>query len=110
AGKIKAYPVSATKVTSADIRAADTKNELLYLIYLMRQEIFFAEGRRMIDLGIRFPVSQLEEQNNANVRSEHTQAQIPSFIPLNQELDDFSVDQQSGVVTIKHDMNKVLVQ
>lgn len=109
AGKIQAYPVTGTHVTAAYVSAAETQDELLYLIYLLRQEIFFSEGRRMVDLGIRFPVSQLEEQNNPKVRAEHTQAQIPFFIPVGQAMDDFTVDVQSGVVTMKHDMNKVLV-
>lgn len=109
AGEITAYLVSGTKVTHTDIDNADSQEELLYLIYLLRQEIFFGEGRRMADLGIRFPVSQLEEQNNPNVRTEHTKAIIPAFIPLNREMDDFTVDLVNGVVTMKHDINKVLV-
>lgn len=109
AGLIPAHTVSGTSVTPGQIDAATSQDDLLYLIYLLRQEIFIAEGRRMTDLGIRFPVSQLEEQNNSNVRPEHTEAIIPSFIPRNQELDDFTYDVQRGEVIITHDMNKVLV-
>ncbi|MET0242667.1 MAG: hypothetical protein ABW174_04335, partial [Flavitalea sp.] len=76
----------------------------------MRQEIFISEGRRMTDLGIRFPVSQVEMQNNPNVKQEHTVPLIPSYIPGNLGLDDFTYDPAAGIVTIKNDMNKVLVQ
>lgn len=110
AGNITAYQVSGTKVTAAEIDAASTQDALLYLVYLLRQEIFMAEGRRMTDLGIRFPVSEREQLGNKNVTSAHTRAIIPSFIPGNREMDDFEINTISGVVTMKHDMNKILVQ
>lgn len=110
AGNITAAQVSGTKVTAAEIDAATTQDGLLYLVYLLRQEIFIAEGRRMTDLGIRFPVSEREQLGNNNVKPEHTQAIMPSFIPKNREMDDFEINAATGVVTMKHDMNKVLVQ
>lgn len=110
AGPIPAHTVSGTSVTVEQVNAAVSQDELLYLIYLLRQEIFIAEGRRMTDLGIRFPISQREEQNNSNVQPQHTEARIPSFIPGNQGMDDFTHDAQTGTVTIAHDMNRVLVE
>ncbi|TCD26531.1 tetratricopeptide repeat protein [Pedobacter psychrodurus] len=101
--------VSGTKVTATDIDAATTQDALLYLVYRMRQEIFISEGRRMSDLGIKFPVSQTEQLNNTNVKPSDLIAQIPSFIPKNRGMDDFSNNAVSGVVTIKYDMNKVLI-
>ncbi|MDR2652010.1 MAG: hypothetical protein LBC68_06800 [Prevotellaceae bacterium] len=109
-GNIPAYTISGTSVTSIDIDACNTQDELLYIIYLLRQEIFMAEGRRISDLGIRMPVSQNEQMTNPNVTDVHIQAQIPSFIPRDEDMDDFTYDVQNGLVTIKHDMNKVLVQ
>ena len=109
-GNITAYQVSGTKVTAAEIDAASTQDALLYLVYLLRQEIFISEGRRMTDLGIRFPVSEREQLGNKNVTSQHTQAILPSFIPKNREMDDFEINAATGVVTMKHDMNKILVQ
>lgn len=109
-GNITAYQVSGTKVTAAEIDAASTQDALLYLVYLLRQEIFMSEGRRMTDLGIRFPVSEREQLGNSNVKPEHTQAIMPAFIPKNREMDDFEINTATGVVTMKHDMNKVLVQ
>jgi len=109
-GKIPVYTVSGTKVTKNQVEKATTDNELLYLIYLLRQEVFFAEGRRLADLGIKFPISQIEQGNNSNVKEEHTKALIPSFIPKNLAMDDFTVDKATGVVTMKYDMNRILVQ
>jgi hypothetical protein len=109
AGTISAYTVSGTKVTAAELDAAVTQDQLLYLLYRMRQEIFMAEGRRMTDLGIKFPVSQTEQLNNKNVKDTDIKAQIPSFIPLARGMDDFTYDVANGIVTMKYDMNKVLV-
>lgn len=110
AGNIKVYTVSGTLVKAEDLDAAVSQDQLLYLLYRLRQEIFIAEGRRMVDLGIRFPVSQTEQLNNPNVKQEHIQAQLPNFIPLNRGMDDFTYDKDNGVVTMKYDMNAVLVK
>ncbi|MCC9043822.1 tetratricopeptide repeat protein [Myroides sp. M-43] len=109
-GKVPVYMISGTKVTKAQVAQVTSENELLYLIYLLRQEIFFAEGRRLTDLGIKFPISQIEQGNNPNVKDEHTKALIPSFIPNKLQMDDFTVDKVTGVVTMKYDMNRVLIQ
>lgn len=109
-GKVNVYTVSGTKVTAADIDAAATTDDMLYVLYRLRQEIFMSEGRRMADLGIKFPVSQTEQLNNPNVKDEHIKAQLPKFIPLNRGMDDFTVDPVDGTITMKYDMNKVLVQ
>ncbi|QEH43546.1 tetratricopeptide repeat protein [Chitinophaga sp. XS-30] len=109
AGNVKAYTVSGTMVTAADIDAATDQDAVLYILYRLRQEIFMAEGRRMKDLGIRLPVSQTEQLNNSHVLPEHIKAQIPAFIPLNRGMDDFTYDKDNGIVTMAYDMNKVLV-
>ena len=110
AGNISAYTVSGTKITAADIDAAVSQDDMMYLLYLLRQEIFFAEGRRMTDLGIKFPVSQTEQLNNSNITANDIKAQIPSFISLNRSMDDFTYDRAANLVTMKFDMNRVLVQ
>ncbi|SDG70268.1 hypothetical protein [Winogradskyella thalassocola] len=109
AGLIPVYTVSGTSITIQDIDATASADDVLYLIYLMRQEIFISEGRRSNDLGIKFPVSQTEQLNNSNISDEFTQPTIPSFIPLNLGLDDFTADETTGNVTILYDMNRVLV-
>lgn len=109
AGNINVATISGTMVTANDISAAATQDDLLYLVYRLRQEIFIGEGRRMTDLGIRFPVSQTEQLGNPNIKNTDVIAQIPAFIPLSRGMDDFTNNTATGVVTMKYDMNKVLV-
>jgi hypothetical protein len=99
-------------VTAARIDAAATADDLLYLVYLMRQEIFIAEGRRLADLGIRFPVAQTEIIANPNTKDgdPYTQAAIPSFIPRAFEMDAFTFDVAARTAVMRHDMNRTLVQ
>ena len=103
--------VSGTSVTDAEIDAVSTQDELLELIYLMRQEIFIAEGRRMVDLGIQWPVPRDEVTSNTNINEGDpaTQAVIPDFIPAG-ELDAFELDDTTKEATIMHNMNRILVQ
>jgi len=63
----------------------------------------------LADLGIKFPISQIEAGNNAHVSAEYTKALIPDFIPAKTGMDDFTTDATTGTVTMKYDMNKVLV-
>ena len=109
-GLIPVHTVSGTSITNQDIDATTNADDVLYLIYLMRQEIFISEGRRSNDLGIKFPVSQTEQLNNSNISDEFTLPVIPNFIPMNLGLDDFTVDETTGNVTILYDMNRVLVE
>ncbi|MGS4347434.1 tetratricopeptide repeat protein [Myroides odoratus] len=108
-GKILVSKVSGTKVTKAEIEDITSADDLLYTIYLLRQEIFMSEGRRLSDLGIKYPISQIEEGNNAHVTAAYTKAVIPDFIPAKAGMDDFTTDAATGTVTMKYDMNKVLV-
>ena len=103
--------VSGTSVTAQMIDDAGTEEELLYLLYLMRQEIFVLEGRRMTDLGIRFPVALDESLTNPNVSdgAAALQAQIPGFIPLDYGLDSFTYSDGDPVAIIHNDMNDVIV-
>ncbi|HUE77772.1 MAG TPA: hypothetical protein VMM83_07515 [Longimicrobiales bacterium] len=103
--------VSGTSVTEAMLNAAISEEEMLYLLYLMRQEIFVLEGRRMTDLGIRFPVALDEALTNPQVDegSAALQAQIPAFIPLDLGLDRFDYDDGDLLAVIHNDMNEVLV-
>lgn len=107
---IKVYQVSGTSATVSDVEQAETLDEILYLLCLIRQEIFMSEGRRMTDLGIRFPVSNIEKQNNPHVEDQHLIATIPAYIPQETGMDDFEYNAQTQVVTIKHDLNKIIVE
>lgn len=109
ADNILVHTVSGTSVTATDLDAATTSDEMLYLLSLMRQQIFMSEGRRMTDLGIRFPISQVEQLNNSKINETYTKATLPNYIPTGLAMDDFTYDKNSGLVVIKYDMNKVLV-
>ena len=100
--------ISGTSVTQAMIDGLDNHDSALELVYLMRQEIFFAEGRRPADLGIRLPVCEVEAASARNA-APYTEAFIPQFVPLNYGLDDFSVDDEAKTVTITHNMNHVIM-
>ena len=101
--------ISGTSVTQAMIDGLDNHDSALELVYLMRQEIFFAEGRRPADLGIRLPLCEAEAAN-ANNGATYTEAWIPSFVPQNYGLDDFVVNDEAKTVTITHNMNRIIVE
>lgn len=113
ASNVNIPAVSGTSVKAAAIDAVTTEEAALEILYLMRQEIFIAESRRIMDLGIKFPLSQLEIDNNplaATAAETYNKAQIPSFIPGNAGLDQFTADKAKFQITIAFNMNKVLVQ
>ena len=101
--------ISGTSVTQAMIDGLDNHDSALELVYLMRQEIFFAEGRRPADLGICLPLCEAEAANTEN-GAPYTEAWIPSFVPQNYGLDDFTVNDEAKTVTITHNMNRIIVE
>lgn len=105
--------VSGTSVTPAMIAALATEDEALELLYLMRQEIFIAEGRRMVDMGIKFVVSEVEALANPNIPTGDlsTIASLPTFIePIKAELDAFVFNAGANTCIITHNVNRILVQ
>ena len=105
--------VSATSIDSGMIDSLGSIEEALETLYLMRQEIFIAEGRRMIDLGIKYPLSENELLLNDNVNEGDPglTAVIPDFInEIRTELDAFTYDVDAGTVEITHNLNSLLVQ
>ena len=106
---ISVAPISGTSVTQAMIDGLDNHDSALELVYLMRQEIFFAEGRRPADLGIRLPLCEVEAVHTADAAT-FTEAWIPAFVPRNYGLDEFTVDEKAKTVTIAHNMNRVIVE
>jgi hypothetical protein len=102
--------VSNTSIRDEDIDELDSPEEALRMLYLLRQEIFFFEGRRMSDLGIRLSMSlrEIETNNHIEIGDPGTSPLIPDYIPPGDQLDHFSFDSETGTVTILHDMNRVL--
>jgi len=111
AGDVTVPLVSGTSVTSDMIDAATTVDQALELLYLMRQEIFIGEGRRMTDLGVSLVVSEVEMLANSNIKTEDTEAVIPPFLePIKTELDAFTYNAAAKTVVIMHNLNRILVQ
>lgn len=114
-GTISIPSVSGTSVKEQELGNA-TGDDFLELIYLMRQEVFFAEGRRFADLGMRMPLCEVEA---AKIRrtypdievSRYTTAVIPAYIPTEEYgMDSYEVDAENKVITIKYDMNREIVR
>ena len=72
--------VTLTTVTSDQVEAATTREALLTVIYLLRQETFFAEGRRQGDMGIRLPLSEVEFKEQGNLPESYTLPLIPAYL------------------------------
>ncbi len=109
---VNCYPVSHTNLTPDYINSLTTLDDHYYALYLLRQHIFFSEGRRMSDLGIRLPVMQREIDSNPKVNfgESGTLVKIPSYIPPDNQMDTFTIDEANNVVTMNYDMNKIIVQ
>ncbi|MCX6132519.1 MAG: hypothetical protein NTU47_01785 [Ignavibacteriales bacterium] len=102
------YSTSGTSVTTAMVDTLSSVYSHFRTLYLLRQEIFFLEGRRMIDLGIRLPVTQRQIDGNPNITpgSPGTTVVVPDYIPATDEMRRFTTS--GTTVTILWDMNKVL--
>ncbi|TVR65488.1 MAG: hypothetical protein EA422_04135 [Gemmatimonadales bacterium] len=111
-GPVTVPVVSGTSVSAEMLEAAGAEDELLELLYLMRQEIFVVEGRRMTDLGIRLPVALDEALTNPNIAEGGPDlvARIPPFIPLDYGLNRFTYSDGDTLAVIQHNMNRVIVQ
>ncbi len=103
--------ISGTSVTADRIAALAGLDEALELLYLLRQEIFIGEGRRMMDLGIKWAVPFAELLVNPNISEDDAAASglVPDFLPA-VEMDAFVVDEDARTVTILHDLNRILVE
>lgn len=108
--------ISGTSLSPADIDALpNDRAALVRTLYLLRQEIFFLESRRMSDLGIRFPVPERQTQTNPNMPlgSPGTLVVVPEWIPAgNAALNTYTVTTSGGftIVTIQNDMNDVIAR
>jgi len=91
--------LSITSVTATDVEQAGNRSQLLELLYLLRQELFFAEGRRSSDLGIRLPLSEVEFNEHNDLPLSYSKPIIPDFL------------QQIKAEVDKHeDINSLLVE
>lgn len=107
--------VSNTSVTDAMVDDVSNAQEAWELYYLLRQEIFMAEGRRFVTFGIKAPVPFNEAQINENIApgGAPTQPIVPDYITsaIQAEgvtLDSFTYDASADETTIDVNMNRVL--
>jgi hypothetical protein len=87
----------------------------LRILYQLRQEIFFLEGRRVSDLGIRlpFPIRQLNVNTLIPPGAGTSEAIVPDYIPqfgtgIVGPMDNYSV--AGNIVTMSINMNAILAQ
>ncbi|MBR0036144.1 MAG: hypothetical protein IJP70_00720 [Bacteroidales bacterium] len=89
--------VSTLSVSATDIAAANTQDELYELVYLLRQETFFAEGRRSADMGIRLPMSEVEFVTQGNLPESYAKTLIPAYL-----------DSIRTAIDARSDMNRLM--
>lgn len=100
--------ISNTSISASDVDLLVTVAEHLEMLHLLRQEIFFLEGRRMSDLGIRLPVPTRELETNPTMSKTGpgSTVVVPAYIPSGSTMDNFTL--AGTTATILHNMNKVL--
>lgn len=102
------FTISATSVTDAMVATA-TGDALLEMIYLMRQEIFIAEGRRIIDMGVTFVMHDNEILQNANLTAAAGMPNTPPFISaVVDQLDAFTYDPVALTATTTINVNAII--
>ena len=120
-GEVSVPTISGTSVTADEVNGAADRTSLLRLLYLLRQEVLFLEGRRLHDLGIRLPMMERQIDTNPNIAPGGfgTTSLVPGYIPAGNELDLYTpLDLYDGdgedatlvatEVTILHDLNRIL--
>lgn len=106
--------VSGTSVTETMVNNLSNMDEAWELYYLLRQEIFIAEGRRFVTLGLKLPLPENELLVNDNIdRATVEEQQIPSFIPSPPaQLDAYTYTEDPGndifQATVEVNMNRRL--
>lgn len=108
---VRVSTISGTSVTAARIEQIASVNDGYYLLYLMRQEVFLAEGRRSADIGIRFAVPLAEAQSNSNLdaNAPYMTAILPAFLPTALGMDSFVLNTTARTVELRNDVNAILV-
>ncbi len=83
--------VSVLSLSADDLSSVTDRKTALETIYRSRQEIFFAEGRRSADMGIRMPMSEVEYVSRGNLPSIYIEMHIPDWLlPIKDSIDSFA--------------------
>jgi len=111
-GNVDVANISGTSLTAEDIAGLENAEDALYLLYRTRQEIFIAEGIRMVDMGVKLVISLVEELQNSNVSTGGvgTIPQIPDFIDgVRMQLDEITYTPGACEASTTIDLNTILV-
>jgi tetratricopeptide (TPR) repeat protein len=122
-GPVEVPLVSGTSLDADSVAALVDAEEIRHAHWLARQEIFFLEGRRLNDLGVRLPIAAMEIDTSPRVSRGDPAAtvQVPNYIPTGNAVNEFSprspyVNQTGGgelatnEVTILVDLNRILAR
>ena len=111
-GNVEIANISGTSLTTAEISALENTEDALYLLYRTRQEIFIAEGIRMVDMGVKLVISEVEELQNSTITSGGlgTTPQIPDFIDgVRDQLDAITYEPGACEASTAIDLNQLLI-
>lgn len=111
-GMIPVPTVSGTSLTEEEIDGLSNADDALKVLYRTRQEIFIAEGIRMVDMGVKLVVSETEQLQNENIAAGGSEStpQIPPFIDaVKLELDAIQFNPGSCEASTVIDVNEILV-
>lgn len=112
-GNVNIPSVSGTSLTAADVAAMQDDDAGLTLLYRTRQEVFIAEGLRLVDMGVKIVIDENEIllNNNINMGDLGTSPVIPSFISaVVEDLDAITYDPEVGfTATTAIDLSAILV-
>lgn len=109
-GNVDVPTVSGTSYDVAMVTGI-TGDAMLEAIYNIRQEVFIAEGMRMMDMGITLVVSQNEQLLNSNVTTSDTEPVIPGYLQaIASEIDAITYDEVARTCTINHNISNLIVQ
>lgn len=111
-GDVEVASISGTSLTTADIAAMQDDDAGLSLLYRTRQEVFIAEGLRMVDMGVKLVIDENEILINENISEGDlgTTPVVPSFISaVVTDLDAITYDAATGVAGTVINLNDILV-
>jgi len=111
-GEVEVPSVSGTSLTAEDIAAMQDDDAGLSLLYRTRQEVFIAEGLRMVDMGVKLVIDENEILINENINEGDlgTTPVVPSFISaVVADLDAITYDAAAGVASTVIDLNDILI-
>ncbi len=114
-GTVPVYGISYTNQTPDSVAALSSRNreDHLAMLFLLRQHIFFCEGRRIEDLAIKLPLPRRQIDTNPTLlaaagNGPDAKVIVPDFVPPDDEMDQFTVS--GTTVTMRWDMNRVIAR